>query len=91
MINYLRFMEQSGMVRGRARPISHSGKRYLVYQCALRAFPAGTRIASSHWSAVIADGCAATPAELAAALDAFESRARSTVVGLPRRLTPPVQ
>ena len=74
MISYL--LEQSGVVPGRARPISYSGKRYLVYQWALRAFPRGTIIASSRWSAVIADGHAATPAELAAALDAFEARLR---------------
>jgi hypothetical protein len=73
MINYLRFMERRGVVPGRARPITHSGKRYLVYQFALRAFPPGATTAT-HWSAVIADGYAATPAELAAALDAFESR-----------------
>jgi hypothetical protein len=52
----------------------HAGKRYLAYESGIPELPAGTLVASSHWSAVIAEGHVAAPDELASALDAFESR-----------------
>jgi hypothetical protein len=61
------------LMRGELR-LRHAGKRYLAYESGIPELPAGTLVASSHWSAVIADGHVAAPDELASALDAFDSR-----------------
>ena len=61
----------------RARRFRYRGKNYTAYFSGLPSLPAGALVAASHWCAVIARGHAATADELAAALDAIETK-RST-------------